>query len=127
MDLYRRIANLRSEAEADDLTDELIDRYGDPPRQVNDLIAVALMRAVAAQNGISEITQKGATLSFLLSEFDLERVSRLCAGEKYRGRVVFSAGEKPYLALRLKKGENPLRWGSKLVEDYAKTAPKEAL
>ncbi len=122
MDLYRRIANIRSEEEADDLTDELIDRYGDPPRQVNNLIAVALMRALAAQNGISEITQKGSTLNFLLDHFDLRRVSELCAGEKYQGRVVFSAGEKPYLALRLKKGEDALRWGTKLVEDYAKTA-----
>ena len=121
MDLYRRIANLRSEEEADDLTDELIDRYGDPPRQVNNLIAVALMRAVAAKNGISEITQKGATLTFLLSDFDLERISALCGGEKYKGRVLFSAGSMPYLSLRLKKGEDPLRWGSKLVEDYAKT------
>ena len=121
MDLYRRIANIRSVEEADDLTDELIDRYGDPPRQVNNLISVALMRALAAQNGISEITQKGSTLNFLLDHFDLRRVSELCAGEKYQGRVVFSAGEKPYLALRLKKGEDALRWGTKLVEDYAKT------
>lgn len=121
MDLYRRIANLRSEEEADDLTDELIDRYGDPPRQVNNLIAVALMRSVAAKNGISEITQKGSTLTFLLSDFDLARISELCGGEKYKGRVLFSAGSMPYLSLRLKKGEDPLRWGSKLVEDYAKT------
>ncbi len=126
MDLYRRIAGIRSEEEADDITDELIDRYGDPPRQVNNLIAVALMRATAAQNGISEITQKGTTLSFLLADFDLQRVSALCAGEKYKGRLVFSAGEKPSLSLRLKKGEDALRWGTKLVDDYAKTAPANA-
>ena len=121
MDLYRRIAAIRSEEEADDLTDELIDRYGDPPRQVNNLIAVALMRATAAQNGISEITQKGLTLNFALEQFDLRRVSALCALEKYRGRVVFAAGEKPGLSLRLKKGEDALRWGFRLVGDYAKT------
>ncbi len=126
MDLYRRIAAIRSEAEADDITDELIDRYGDPPRPVNALIAVALMRATAAQNGISEITQKGTTLSFLLSEFDPRRVSVLCGQEKYKTRVVLSAGEKPCLTLRLKKGEDALRWGTKLVEDYAKTAAEPA-
>ena len=121
MDLYRRIAAIRSEEEADDLTDELIDRYGDPPRQVNNLIAVALMRAVAAQNGISEITQKGQTVVFSLAEVDLQRLSKLCSGEKYQTRVRFAPGEKPNLTLRLKRGEDPLRWGSKLVEDYAKT------
>ena len=57
MDLYRRIAAIRSEADADDVMDELIDRYGDPPRTVNNLISVALLRADAARNGISQIDQ----------------------------------------------------------------------
>jgi len=124
MDLYRRIAAIRSEEEADDLVDELIDRYGDPPPTVNNLISVALMRADAAKSGISEISQKGMSLNFYLSGFDLQRVSALCG--QYRGRLLFSAGEKPYLSLRLKKGEDALRLGRKLVEDYAGTAPEGA-
>ena len=126
MDLYRRIAAIRSEADADDVMDELIDRYGDPPRTVNNLISVALLRADAAQNGISQIEQKGTNLNFYLEEFDLQRVSALCGLEKYRSRLLFSAGERPYLSLRLKKGEDSLKFGRKLVEDYAKTAPPAA-
>lgn len=125
MDLYRRIAAIRSEADADDVMDELIDRYGDPPRTVNNLISVALLRADAARNGISQIDQKGANLNFYLDQFDLQRVSALCGLEEYRSRLLFSAGERPYLALRLKKGEDALKFGRKLVEDYAKTAPAE--
>ena len=125
MDLYRRIAAIRSEADADDVMDELIDRYGDPPRTVNNLISVALLRADAARNGISQIDQKGANLNFYLDQFDLQRVSALCGLEKYRSRLLFSAGERPYLALRLKKGEDALKFGRKLVEDYAKTAPAQ--
>lgn len=124
MDLYRRIAAIRSEADADDVMDELIDRYGDPPRTVNNLISVALLRADAARNGISQIDQKGANLNFYLDQFDLQRVSALCGLEKYRSRLLFSAGERPYLALRLKKGEDALKFGRKLVEDYAENAPK---
>ena len=103
MDLYRRIAAIRTEADADDVTDELIDRYGDPPRTVNNLISVALLRAAAAENGVVQIRQQGGGLQFYLDGFDLQRVSALCALEHYRGRLLFSAGEKPYLALRLKK------------------------
>ena len=125
MDLSRRIAAIRSEADADDVMDELIDRYGDPPRTVNNLISVALLRADAARNGISQIDQKGANLNFYLDQFDLQRVSALCGLEKYRSRLLFSAGERPYLALRLKKGEDALKFGRKLVEDYAKTAPAQ--
>ena len=125
MDLYRRIAAIRSEADADDVMDELIDRYGDPPRTVNNLISVALLRADDARNGISQIDQKGANLNFYLDQFDLQRVSALCGLEKYRSRLLFSAGERPYLALRLKKGEDALKFGRKLVEDYAKPAPAQ--
>ena len=121
MDLYRRIAAIRSEADADDLIDELIDRYGDPPRNVNNLISVALLRADASENGIAEITQKGDSLRFFLREFQLERVSALCADLKYRGRLLFAPGDKPCITLRLKKGEDALKWGRKLVEDYAKS------
>ena len=49
MDLYRRIALVRSEAEADDLMDEVIDRFGDPPPSVYTLVQVALLRSRRGQ------------------------------------------------------------------------------
>ncbi len=120
MDLYRRIALIRTEADADDLTDELIDRYGDPPRPVNNLIAVALLRSDAARCGVSELVQKGSGLIFFLSRFQLRQVSNLCGSERWKGRVLFSPGEKPALTLRLRKGEDPLKLARALVEQYAK-------
>ena len=45
--------------------------------------------------------------------------------QKYRSRLRFCAGERPYLALLLKKGEDALKFGRRLVEDYAKTAPDQ--
>ncbi|MEA4955686.1 MAG: transcription-repair coupling factor [Pseudoflavonifractor sp.] len=120
MDLYRRIALIRSESDADDLTDELIDRYGDPPRPVNNLIAVALLRADAARCGVAEISQKGNVLLFFLFSFELRWVSALCAQSRYQGRLLFSAGEKPALTLKLKKGEDPLKLARILIEDYGK-------
>ena len=119
MDLYRRIARIRTEEEADDMVDELIDRYGDPPRPVNNLITVALLRGQAAQCGISEISQKGFQLIFTLGNVDLEKVSRLCAGEHWRGRLLLSVGTPPSLSLALKKGEDPLKLGRRLVADFS--------
>ena len=119
MDLYRRIAHIRSEADADDMTDELIDRYGDPPRSVNNLIAVALLRAGAAECGMTEISQKNGCLLFTVPACNFKRVAELCGDSAYKGRLLFSAGEKPYLSLRLKKGADPLRLARKLVDDYA--------
>ncbi len=120
MDLYRRIALIRSESDADDLTDELIDRYGDPPRPVNNLISVALLRSEAARCGITELTQKGNNLVLGLAVFNLQEVSALCGGERWQGRLLFSPGEKAALTLRLKKGENPLSLARTLVGDYVR-------
>ena len=126
MDLYRRIARIRSESEADDLMDELLDRYGEPPRTVNNLISVALLRAAAAECGITEITQKNGSLLFFLPKFDLRQVSTLCGQEKYRNRLLFSAGEKPYLSLRIRNPkEDVLRLCQTLVEDLAAVIGEE--
>ena len=120
MDLYRRIARIRSEEDADDLVDELIDRYGEPPRPVNNLISVALMRADAARCGITDISQRHGNLMFAVPQFDLMQVSGLCAQAKYKGRLLFSPGEKPYLSLLLRKGEDALKAAQTLVEDFAR-------
>jgi transcription-repair coupling factor (superfamily II helicase) len=124
MDLYRRIAKLRTEEEADDMVDELIDRFGDPPRPVNNLISVALLRGRAAQCGVSELSQKGLALNLTLQDFDLESISRLCGEDRYKGRLLFSAGEKPYLSLRLKKEEDVLKLAERLLADYAAARTK---
>ena len=102
MDIYRRIALIRSEEEADDLTDELIDRFGDPPPGVNALIHVALLRGEAGRAGITDISQKQGYLRFTVKDFDMEKVSALYAMPQYKGRLKVEAGSKPCLSLRIK-------------------------
>ncbi len=102
MDIYRRIALIRSEEEADDLTDELIDRFGDPPPGVNALIHVALLRGEAGRAGITDISQKQGYLRFTVKDFDMEKVSELYARPEYKGRLRVEAGSKPCLSLRIK-------------------------
>ncbi len=105
MDLYRRIALIRSEEDADDMTDELIDRFGDPPRGVNNLIQVALMRGEAAEAGITEIVQRSGRLLFKLRDFDMERISALYQQQDFRGRLKVEAGTVPGVSLRLQQGD----------------------
>ena len=119
MDLYRRIAAIRSEEEADELVDELIDRYGEPPRPVNNLVSVALLRSTAARCRINDIGQKGDRLVFTLDAFELAPFSALCAQKQYGKRLLLTPGEVPRFALRLAKNEDPLRAARQIVEDYA--------
>lgn len=123
MDLYRRIAMIRSEEEADDLTDELIDRFGDPPSSVNSLIHVALLRGEATKAGITDISQKSGFVKFVLADFDMERVSALYALPEFRGRVKVEAGSKPCLSLKLISSKRVIESAREFVRAWAGTAP----
>lgn len=108
----------RTQEEGDDITDELIDRYGDPPVGVANLIAIALLRARAAALGITELVQKEGSLRFSLPQPDFAKVAAVCGLEKYKGRLLFSAGDKPYLSLRLKKGDDVLKLAGIVLRDF---------
>jgi transcription-repair coupling factor (superfamily II helicase) len=119
MDLYRRIALIRSEEEADDLTDEIIDRFGDPPASVNTLILVALLRGEASRAGITDITQKSGTLRFTVDDFDMARVSELYARPEYKGRLRVEAGSKPALSLRLPAKARVIEEARRFAADWS--------
>ena len=106
MDLYRRIAAIRSEADADDVMDELIDRYGDPPPSVSDLVNVSLVRVQAAAVGVYEVTQKKDTLLLQVETLDVAMIRGLLIA--FNGRVTAGAGTKPYLSVTLQPDEKPL-------------------
>ena len=117
MDLYRRIAAIRSQEDASDLLDELMDRYGDPPRSVYTLLDVALLRAAASRVGISDISQRGDKLKFTIKNFSVEAIAQVCAMPKYRHRLSLAAGEVPALTLTVRPKEPVLETALKLVED----------
>ena len=117
MDLYRRIAAIRTNDDASDLMDEMIDRYGEPPKPVLALLDVALLRAAAAKAGVSDITQKKDALRFTLAVFRPEALVQVCGLTKYKFRLTLSAGETPMLTLKLKPGANVLDTALELVED----------
>jgi transcription-repair coupling factor (superfamily II helicase) len=122
MDLYRRIALIRTEADADDLTDELIDRFGEPPPEVNSLVHVALLRGEAGRANILDISQKGGSLRFTLSEFDMGRVSALYSRPEWKGRLRVEAGKSPCLSLRLQSKDRVIEQGRRFVAAWSETS-----
>ena len=119
MDLYRRIALVRSEAEADDLMDEVIDRFGDPPPSVYTLVQVALLRSDAGKVGVTDISQKNGCLKFLLAQFDMQKVSLLYARPEFKGRLKVDAGAKPGVILRLKSRDHVIEQARAFVSAWA--------
>ncbi|MDD3165484.1 MAG: transcription-repair coupling factor [Oscillospiraceae bacterium] len=111
MDLYRRMAAVRDQADADDLLSELVDRYGEVPKSVRNLIDTALLRATAAAAGITEIAQKSDKIVFTMRVLNFQTVSAICADPACKGRVFFAAAKTstPQLTLKLAAGEDPLK------------------
>ncbi len=62
LDFYKKIADIENEEDYEDVYDELLDRYGDLPRSVRNLMNIAEMKADAHRAGISEIKQTGMVI-----------------------------------------------------------------
>ena len=117
MDLYRRIAAIRSDEDASDLLDEMLDRYGEAPKSVLALLDVALLRAAAARSGVADISQRKDVLKFTLGVFRPEALVTVCGLHKYKGRLTIAAGDTPALTLKLSPGADVLETARTLVED----------
>ncbi len=106
IDIYKKIAAIRTEEDWSDTMDELCDRFGEPPRSVAGLLDVALIRSRAAALGIREIDQRVGSLLFYSDRID--RGDLLVLTKALPGRVLMNAGAKPYLTVKLQKGQEPM-------------------
>lgn len=107
LEVYRRISDIRSKEDSEDVIDELLDRFGDVPRAVMGLIDVALIRNVASQNGIYEIKQQNDSILMFVNNIKTEKVGKLLSENK--GRAMLCATKKPYITLRMKEGETAVK------------------
>ena len=106
IEAYKRIAAIDDRPGADDVLDELADRYGPVPKSVQGLIDISLVRVVAAKLGIYEITQNRDTLILYSDKLDLATLKPLL--KDMGRRLLVNASGKPYLSVRILPGEKPL-------------------
>lgn len=96
--VYRRIASIQSSADKEDLIDELIDRFGEPPKSVMALCDISLLRMRAAALGIKEVSEREGSVIIYVASVTSEAVAKACSG--LRGRAMLNASSKPYIAVR---------------------------
>ncbi|MBR4761188.1 MAG: transcription-repair coupling factor, partial [Clostridia bacterium] len=90
--IYKRIADIASAEDAADVTDELCDRFGEPPAPVMALIYVALLRRRAAKSGITEVKGVKGGIKLLANSIDEQVSSRLSSAFGERFSVSFIGG-----------------------------------
>ena len=105
LDVYRRIAALASEEEKEDLLDELIDRYGEPPAVSQPLFEVASLRILAHEADVVSVEQKPHELRFVMhrtARSDPRKIPEMLA--PYRGDLSFKTEDPPYFLYFKKRG-----------------------
>ncbi len=106
VDCYRKIARIANDEDASDITDELIDRYGEPPESVMGLVEVARLRNMASDCDITEISQSSDGLIFYMSKFDMMQIS---AVTKLYGKAMrIETVGRPRMIVAMPKGEKVL-------------------
>lgn len=98
LSMYKRIAAVRTDADANDVLDELRDRFGNPPPSINGLLQISLLRNSAAAAGIYEISQRNGSVLLYMAHPDVRYAVEL--NKKMKGRVMLSAAKKPYIAVK---------------------------
>lgn len=115
IDVYKKIATIENSDDKMEMIDELIDRYGEPPKSVSGLIEAALLRNTAASLGITEIKQNDENLIFYTANPKMEQISEL--SKSFKGRILFNSLSKPYISVKLEKNQRP----EKLMNEVLKT------
>ena len=127
MTLYKRIALIRNQYDADDIADELLDRFGDMPQSVDNLLRIALIRARAIDLSIKQITETSGEIRMYQDKLDVDMWTEMSFIMGGRIRVVMSAGGDSYAVLKLKGGENSLAVINKMFEKYLETVQSDVL
>ena len=108
IDIYQKIALCRTENDIQDVIDEITDRFGDMPKQLNNLLEIARIKQLSKQAGIIKITEKKNRTTYsqnIVFYFDKDKYNPNIIAillKKYGTKIKFSTGIEPYITLLLK-------------------------
>lgn len=125
LDVYKRIAEIETEPERDDMVDELIDRFGEPPQSVCNLLEIALLKAKAHDAYITAIVEKANQIRITMfpqAKVATAKIPDLLAA--YQGKLRFVLETTPYFVYQQKE-EPLLRQLSELVNEMQKIKEEE--
>lgn len=102
LELYKRIASIDSQEMLEDMQDEFVDRFGEMPAAVENLLAIALLKSKAHAAYITEITEKGSELWFVMfpqAKVKTEEIDGFM--KKYGGKLRMNVTKTPTFILKV--------------------------
>ena len=125
LDIYKRIAGIETEEESEEMLEELIDRFGEPPKSVQNLLLIARIKAQAHEVYFTDIIQKGDQIRFVLYEkakIDAGGISRFV--DEFFGVLAFTADvHKPYFTFHMNQNSKTKKG---YVTDVIRTVVEKA-
>ncbi len=116
MALYKKIALIATMQDLYDVTDELLDRYGELPRATENLLKIALIHTLGVRGGITAVRQTGNEIHIHPQKLDLDAWSEMTA--LFPGKLRMQGSGDMHLCLRVSKGDDVLDMIYKLFEKY---------
>jgi len=105
IEIYQDIALCRTEEDIQNVIDEIIDRFGNMPNELENLIEIARIKSLCKEKFVTKISSKKgfAIFSFENENFDVD-VNKLL--KIYKNKIRFSPGLKPMITLALNHNED---------------------
>lgn len=116
IEAYKKISLIRSYEDLYDVTDELLDRYGDTPKPVTNLLKIALIRSLGSECAITKIVGKDKNTLLYPEVFNIQPWTKVAA--KNNGKILVSLGERPSVTLKTPNGIMPAEFVLKVLCDY---------
>ena len=104
LDIYKRIAGIENQEEYEDMLEELMDRFGEPPKAVQNLLAIAALKAMAHRLYVTEVKQLGEEFRLTMHEraqVNPAAIPRLL--KQYGEELTFRAEGIPFFLYRPRK------------------------
>ena len=117
IEIYQNIALCKNEQNIQDVIDEIIDRYGNMPNELENLIGIARIKYLAKEQKISKIASRKTAVVFTY-EGNGDNIDIQGLVKKYGNKIKFSAGIKPMVTFEI--GSTDEHDILKSVTDYLK-------
>ena len=106
MGIYKKIAMIENEEDRKDIIDELIDRFGEPPKPTLDLLTVSLVRSAAIRCDVVNIVEETQDVRIYPARLDYDVWGSLCYAADFKNRIRMLGSENVCIVIRKKSGEN---------------------
>ena len=120
LDMYKRVAEIETEEERLDMESELVDRFGEPPESVSNLLRISLLKTKAHKAFITSVSQKKDQVKFILypqAKIAAERIPAMM--KRIGGHITFNHGANPFFLYTIEKKRGILEQIELLIDEIS--------